>query len=151
MRFQSNDVDTLETSADESKIERESQPKRTFHEIESCKLPTQPAPRQKKLMGPSSKRPKLVTSSTSDSKSVMKAESTSSTSASAGLIEFKMEPYESGDHSNIQHDVSHDKTYFDDTMDETQTEENEDYSLVEGTDDDVQAGTSGEGVEGQGM
>lgn len=134
---------------DESRTEPEPQLKRTIHEVESSKPPTQPAPRQKKLLGPASKRAKMVTSSTVDSKSVMKAESTSNTSTSE-LIEFKMEPYESGDHSNVQHDSSHDKTYFDDTMDESQTGDNEDYSLVEGTEDEPQASTSGEGIEGQG-
>lgn len=149
--FQNNDADILESSVDESRTETEQPqpPKRTIHEVESSKPQTQPAPRQKKLLGPASKRAKMVTSSTVDSKSIMKAESTSNTSTTSELIQFKMEPYESGDHSNVLQDSSHDKTYFDDTMGESHTEETEDYSLVEGTDDEPQASTSGDG-EGQG-
>lgn len=144
--FQNNDTDIIETSIDESKKENESHTKRTIHEVQSYKSPTQTAPRKKKLLGPASKRAKIVMS---DSKSMSKLENTSNTSTTEEAVQFKMEPYESGEHSNVQYDSNEDETYLEDTMD-SQAEESEEYSLVEGGKGEPQASTSGDGVEGQG-
>lgn len=63
-------------------------------------------------------------------------------------VQFKMEPYESG--ANVQ--GGQDDTFGDDPLEDSQADDADDYSVMEGSEEEPQAGTSGDAVgEGQGM
>lgn len=93
---------------------------------------------------------RIKTSTPSVSEATVKSDS----STTGDPVQFKMEPYEIGDSTVHEHDTSADDSFgADGTENETtQQEDTEDYSLMEGLDEEPQAGTSGEGAgEGQGM
>ena len=103
------------------------------------------------------KRPRLsVPEQASAQQTIAKTEpaAVSSAPSNENLIQFKMEPYDQGQSTVTIPDDNTDETFTDDPLDETNADDgNEDYSMMEGGDEEPQAGTSADGTagEGQGM
>lgn len=112
---------------------------------ETAKTPTQSRVKRQ-LSGRPAKRPR--TSETEIQKTVVeKTESLSS----RDLVQFKMEPYEITDSVHEPETSADDDTTFANEgmeMENSQQQEEEDYSLMSGMEEEPQAGTSGEGAEG---
>lgn len=120
-----------------------------------------PPPRPKKTIQQTSPAPSPIAKRPKVERPILKPDVISVSSNSNNqqpheIVQFKTEKFEfveGGDQSNIIEtvdDVPGDNT-FEENMDDTQTEETEDYSIIEG-DDEPQAGTSTDGLgDGQGM
>jgi len=152
-----NDSET----AEQTEIEKpaiETTTKRT-HEVVETK-PT-PATRVKKLAGPASKRPRYVLP-TSESTPVLNQSTptatvvttshkvdvaTPSTPTTEELIQFKMEPAETREQSQIEGvDDSQVAKYGDESAIDDLQDDTEDYSLMETGDDEPKPGTSADGM-----
>ncbi|XP_063907094.1 modifier of mdg4-like isoform X32 [Zophobas morio] len=126
-------------------------------EIEPPKM-TAPPPRPKKVHQtptPPAKRPRLsVPEQASAQQTIAKTEpaAVSSAPSNENLIQFKMEPYDQGQSTVTIPDDNTDETFTDDPLDETNADDgNEDYSMMEGGDEEPQAGTSADGTAGEGQ
>ncbi|KAK9884702.1 hypothetical protein WA026_007548 [Henosepilachna vigintioctopunctata] len=115
--------------------------------------PTPSVPRPKKLpsQSPAQSAPKRQRLSTSSSEVVVpsnvvtKSEPVSNTSTD--VVQFKMEPYDQTQTISIQDD---DDNFGGEGLDDTAGDDTEDYSMMEGNEEEPQAGTSAEGSgEGQ--
>ncbi|KAL3277334.1 hypothetical protein HHI36_012685 [Cryptolaemus montrouzieri] len=116
--------------------------------------PSPSVPRPKKLPPPapvvSAPKRQRLSSSTSEvvtpSNVVTKTEPISSTPSE--VVQFKMEPYDQTQSISIQDD---DEQFGGESLDDTVGDDTEDYSMMEGNEEEPQAGTSAEGSgEGQG-
>lgn len=121
-------------------------PEKSHQHGEAAKTTPTVTRTKRQLIGRPTKRIKTSTPSASD---VVKSDS----STTGDLVQFKMEPYEIGDATVKEQDSSANDPFGPESNDnDTTQEETEDYSLMEGLEDEPQAGTSGEGAEeGQGM
>ncbi|KAL3277344.1 hypothetical protein HHI36_012695 [Cryptolaemus montrouzieri] len=115
--------------------------------------PSPSVPRPKKLPPPapvvSAPKRQRLSSSTSEvvtpSNVVTKTEPISSTPSE--VVQFKMEPYDQTQSISIQDD---DEQFGGESLDDTVGDDTEDYSMMEGNEEEPQAGTSAEGSgEGQ--
>lgn len=75
------------------------------------------------------------------------------TAPSAELIQFKMEPYDQGQsNQSLNDDNNADDNFVDDPLEDTNADDgNEDYSMMEGGDEEPQAGTSTDVASGEGQ
>lgn len=111
-----------------------------------------PTPTITRRKAPLVARPaKRIKTSTPGTAEIVKAKMDGS--SSGDLVQFKMEPYEISDQTQEQElSAEAEETLGNEGNDTTRQDETEDYSLIEGMDDEPQAGTSGDGAtEGQGM
>ncbi|XP_049821079.1 protein tramtrack, beta isoform isoform X8 [Aethina tumida] len=99
---------------------------------------------------PSPKRARLSSDNSQLMTPVTKTEQLAPISTSNEVVQFKMEPYDQN--QSISIDETPDETFGDDnTLDEANVDDTEDYSMMEGGEEEPQAGTSAEGAgEGQG-
>ncbi|KAF2897314.1 hypothetical protein ILUMI_08862, partial [Ignelater luminosus] len=151
-----NEVESTESNEVDKVIETT---KRT-HEIMSSK----PAPvaRVKKPAGPASKRPRFTIPPTEPSASVSpvacstpvvattaktEVSSVSAVPTSEEMIQFKMEPSEGGEQTQIEGiDESQGDRYVDESAVDDIQDDTEDYTLMETGDDEPKAGTSADGM-----
>ncbi|XP_019880603.2 modifier of mdg4 isoform X31 [Aethina tumida] len=100
---------------------------------------------------PSPKRARLSSDNSQLMTPVTKTEQLAPISTSNEVVQFKMEPYDQN--QSISIDETPDETFGDDnTLDEANVDDTEDYSMMEGGEEEPQAGTSAEGAgEGQGV
>ncbi|XP_019880613.2 protein tramtrack, beta isoform isoform X19 [Aethina tumida] len=100
---------------------------------------------------PSPKRARLSSDNSQLMTPVTKTEQLAPISTSNEVVQFKMEPYDQN--QSISIDETPDETFGDDnTLDEANVDDTEDYSMMEGGEEEPQAGTSAEGAgEGQGF
>ncbi|XP_019880616.1 protein tramtrack, beta isoform isoform X45 [Aethina tumida] len=100
---------------------------------------------------PSPKRARLSSDNSQLMTPVTKTEQLAPISTSNEVVQFKMEPYDQN--QSISIDETPDETFGDDnTLDEANVDDTEDYSMMEGGEEEPQAGTSAEGAgEGQDM
>ncbi|XP_049821077.1 modifier of mdg4 isoform X5 [Aethina tumida] len=98
---------------------------------------------------PSPKRARLSSDNSQLMTPVTKTEQLAPISTSNEVVQFKMEPYDQN--QSISIDETPDETFGDDnTLDEANVDDTEDYSMMEGGEEEPQAGTSAEGAgEGQ--
>lgn len=74
------------------------------------------------------------------------------TAPSTELIQFKMEPYDQGQSNQSLNDDNADDNFADDPLEDTNADDgNEDYSMMEGGDEEPQAGTSTDVASGEGQ
>ncbi|XP_044756268.1 modifier of mdg4-like isoform X32 [Coccinella septempunctata] len=111
-----------------------------------------PVPRPKKIAPqavapPPAKRQRSSTSSSEMAPSSIVTKTEPVTNAPTEFVQFKMEPYDQSQTISIQDDDEQ----FGEGLEENVGDETEDYSMMEGNEEEPQAGTSTEGTgEGQG-
>jgi hypothetical protein len=124
-------------------------------EVETPKVTTRPKKIHHSPAAPPAKRPRTSVTEQNVTTAVTKTEpAASSTPTNEQLIQFKMEPYDQSQSTVTIPDDNPDETFTDDPLDESNADDgNEDYSMMEGGDEEPQAGTSADGTagEGQGM
>ncbi|XP_044756242.1 modifier of mdg4-like isoform X8 [Coccinella septempunctata] len=112
-----------------------------------------PVPRPKKIAPqavapPPAKRQRSSTSSSEMAPSSIVTKTEPVTNAPTEFVQFKMEPYDQSQTISIQDDDEQ----FGEGLEENVGDETEDYSMMEGNEEEPQAGTSTEGTgEGQGI
>jgi hypothetical protein len=124
-------------------------------EVETPKVTTRPKKIHHSPAAPPAKRPRTSVTEQNVTTAVTKTEpAASSAPTNEQLIQFKMEPYDQSQSTVTIPDDNPDETFTDDPLDESNADDgNEDYSMMEGGDEEPQAGTSADGTagEGQGM
>ncbi|CAH0552590.1 unnamed protein product [Brassicogethes aeneus] len=106
----------------------------------------QPAPKRQRLTSDSQPTPPPITK-TEPISSVLTPSSSSTTDQ---MVQFKMEPYDQSQTINLADDAADDTFGDDHTLDETTMDDTEDYNMMEGGEEEPQAGTSTE-VAGEGQ
>jgi hypothetical protein len=122
-------------------------------EVETPKVTTRPKKIHHSPAAPPAKRPRTSVTEQNVTTAVTKTEpAASSTPTNEQLIQFKMEPYDQSQSTVTIPDDNPDETFTDDPLDESNADDgNEDYSMMEGGDEEPQAGTSADGTAGEGQ
>jgi hypothetical protein len=122
-------------------------------EVETPKVTTRPKKIHHSPAAPPAKRPRTSVTEQNVTTAVTKTEpAASSAPTNEQLIQFKMEPYDQSQSTVTIPDDNPDETFTDDPLDESNADDgNEDYSMMEGGDEEPQAGTSADGTAGEGQ
>ncbi|XP_068911845.1 protein tramtrack, alpha isoform-like isoform X3 [Tenebrio molitor] len=122
-------------------------------DVETPKVTTRPKKIHHSPAAPPAKRPRTSVTEQNVTTAVTKTEpAASSTPTNEQLIQFKMEPYDQSQSTVTIPDDNPDETFTDDPLDESNADDgNEDYSMMEGGDEEPQAGTSADGTAGEGQ